>query len=253
MARPKKTETEITMQEPAELKIRMTFFEEVLGTASGNPELHDEYIASRNPESPNRAKRITEEVEAIGEGNVVEKQMTIFPKLADGTPFAWDYQIKGMFKECAKMMRYIKGSESSRITNYLQKIDGLIFVKERKIPYQNYKRLGDCQRSLRANTPQGPRVALAHSENTLSGAEICQCFQAHSNFVELPCRTGITAYAFFSGTIIEGVVIGFEITASRIVLTTVCYNDGDTFTGRFGENVFLTKEEAVQALKEREG
>lgn len=46
----------------------------------------------------------------------------------------------------------------------MQKIDGLIFVKERKIPYQNYKRLGDCQRSLRANTPQGPRVALAHSE-----------------------------------------------------------------------------------------
>ena len=172
MARPKKTETEITMQEPAELKIRMTFFEEVLGTASGNPELHDEYIASRNPESPNRAKRITEEVEAIGEGNVVEKQMTIFPKLADGTPFAWDYQIKGMFKECAKMMRYIKGSESSRITNYLQKIDGLIFVKERKIPYQNYKRLGDCQRSLRANTPQGPRVALAHSETVPEGSYI---------------------------------------------------------------------------------
>lgn len=85
----------------------------------------------------------------------------------------------------------------------------------------------------------------------------CGNFKDRSQFVELPCHTGKTAYAFFSDTkanpvISEGVVIGFEITAKRRVLTTICLEDGDTFNGRYEENVFLTKEAAEQALKECE-
>lgn len=37
-----------------EMKVRITFTEEVLGTSSNNPELHDEFIASKAPDAPSR-------------------------------------------------------------------------------------------------------------------------------------------------------------------------------------------------------
>ena len=45
-----------------EMKIRIIFTEEVLGTASANKEIHEEYIASKAPD----AKSIEEEVAAVG-------------------------------------------------------------------------------------------------------------------------------------------------------------------------------------------
>lgn len=69
-----------------ELKVKLTFTEELLGTASSNPEIHEEFIANKSPD----AKTIAEEVAAVGVEEVVEKQMTIFPKLEDGTPFVYD-------------------------------------------------------------------------------------------------------------------------------------------------------------------
>lgn len=143
-----------------ELKIRITFTEEVLGTSSNNPEIHDEFIASKAPDAPSRA----EEVEALGVDEVVEKSMTVFPKLEDGTPFVWDYQIKGFFKDTCGALRKVTGSLSSKIKAYKKEIDGLVFVKERKIPFQNYGKIGECQRPLRGQTAQGERIALAHSE-----------------------------------------------------------------------------------------
>lgn len=143
-----------------ELKIRITFTEEVLGTSSNNPEIHDEFIASKAPDAPSRA----EEVEALGVDEVVEKSMTVFPKLEDGTPFVWDYQIKGFFKDTCGVLRKVTCSLSSKIKAYKKEIDGLVFVKERKIPFQNYGKIGECQRPLRGQTAQGERIALAHSE-----------------------------------------------------------------------------------------
>ena len=154
---------------PNELKIRITFIEEVLGTASNNPEIHDDFIASKAPDAPKRK----EEVAALGVGEVVEKAMTVFPRLEDDlTPFVWDYQIKGFFKDTCAALRKVKGSASEKITAFKKIIDGNVFVRERKIPFQNYKRVGECQRPLRAQTPQGERVALAHSETVPAGAFI---------------------------------------------------------------------------------
>lgn len=45
-----------------ELKVRLTLTEELLGTASSDPHIHEEYIASKAPDAPSR----TEEVEALG-------------------------------------------------------------------------------------------------------------------------------------------------------------------------------------------
>lgn len=37
--------------EKHEIKIRITFLEELLGTASANPDIHREYIASKAPDA----------------------------------------------------------------------------------------------------------------------------------------------------------------------------------------------------------
>lgn len=150
-----------------EMKVRMTFLEEVLGTASADKEVHRTYIASKAPD----ALKIEEEVEVLGVDAVEEKAMTVFPK-KDGKPFCYDYQIKGMFKDSCGMLRKVKNTLSSKIKAYKKEIDGLIFIKERCIPYNFDGDIGTCQRPLRAQTAQGERVSLANSETVPAGATI---------------------------------------------------------------------------------
>lgn len=150
------------------LKVKMIFDEEVLGTASANPDIHRDYIASNAPD----AMKLKEEVEAIGEEEVFEKGMTVFSKDENGNPLVWDYQIKGYFKDSIKQLRNIPKSKCSAIKNYKQKVDGLVFPAPRKIMIEQGGDMGICQRPLRASTAQGERVALASSETVPVGSSI---------------------------------------------------------------------------------
>ena len=151
------------------IKVRITLTEEMLGTGSSNPDIHREYIASKAP----NASTIEEEVEAIGVDAVVENGTTVFPKLADGSPFLYDYQVRGFFKEACKALRAIKGTASSGIKAYKQAIDNNIFVEPRQIILDLHGGMMDsCQRPLRASTPQGERVALANSETVPEGTTL---------------------------------------------------------------------------------
>lgn len=142
-------------------KVRLTFTDEILGTSSGNPELHREFIASKAPD----ARKMEEEVAALGVDAVEEKSMTVFPRLADGTPFLYDYQIRGFFKEICGAMKAISGTKSSKIKAHKKKIDNTIFVEPREIPLDLHgMKMANCQRPLRASTAQGERIALANSE-----------------------------------------------------------------------------------------
>ena len=141
--------------------VKLTFTDDLLGTSSGNPELHREFIASKAPD----AAKMEEEVAAIGVDAVEEKTMTVFPKMADGTPYIWDYQIRGFFKEICGAMRGIPGTKSSKVKAYKKKVDNTIFVEPREIPLDLHgMKIADCQRPLRASTMQGERIALANSE-----------------------------------------------------------------------------------------
>jgi hypothetical protein len=151
-----------------EIKVKLTFLEEVLGTASADKEIHGKFIASKAPDAPSRE----EEIEALGAEEVIEKSMTVFPRNADGKPIFWDYQIKGFFKDACGMLRKVPNSASSKIKAYKKEIDGLIFVKEREIPIIFDGEIGSCQRPLRAQTAQGERVALANSETVPAGSTI---------------------------------------------------------------------------------
>lgn len=163
-----------------ELNVKLTFTNEVLGTSSGNPELHREYIASKAP----NAMSTEEEVAALGVDEVERKDMTIFPRTEDGTPFIYDYQIKGFFKDACSMLARVGGkdpetgkkkavNESSKLTAFKKIIDGLIFVEPRQIPFDmKGGEVGNCQRPLRAQTAQGERIALANSETVPEGSTI---------------------------------------------------------------------------------
>ena len=130
------------------INIKLTYIDELLGTCSANPELHAEFIASKAPDHASRE----EEVAAIGVEEAIDKAMTVFPKMDDGTPFLWDYQSKTR-------------------KAYKKEIDGLVFVMPRRIPLvmPDGGQVGSCQRPLRASTAQGERVALANSETVPEG------------------------------------------------------------------------------------
>lgn len=148
------------------LKVKVTMFEEILGTASANPEIHEEFIASKAPDAPSRE----EEVAAIGAEEVFEKGMTVFPRDKDGNPIAWDYQWKGFFKDACQALRKVPGTACGKIKAYKKEIDGLIFPQPRQIPIVFDGDMSICQRPLRGQTAQGERIALASSESIPAGA-----------------------------------------------------------------------------------
>ena len=162
------------------INVRITFIEGILGTSSNDKEIYSNFIANKAP----NAQTAEEEIAAIGVDGVVEKGTTVFPRLEDGTPFLYDYQMKGFFKDTCSMLSKLtvkdpetgrKGkavNESSKITAFKKVIDGLIFVQPRKIPFKFDGDITICQRPLRAQTAQGERVALSSSEEIPAGAQI---------------------------------------------------------------------------------
>ena len=143
--------------------VHAEFVQPILGTASADPQIHERFIASKAPD----AKSLEEEVEALGADELVERGTTVFPRTKDGTPFLWDYQLKGFFKDAAGACRQMDGMDASRrLVAHKSKIDQLVFVTPRNVrlymPEGSEVRV--MQRPLRAQTARGERVALAASE-----------------------------------------------------------------------------------------
>uniref|UniRef100_A0A6M3K0K9 Uncharacterized protein n=1 Tax=viral metagenome TaxID=1070528 RepID=A0A6M3K0K9_9ZZZZ len=143
------------------LKVTLTLVEEMLGTASNDPNVHAEYIASKAPDALSTA----EEVAAIGVEEVISKGKTVFHKEND-KPFIFDYMVKGFFKAACSALNRVDGYHSKELKAYKKIIDGLVFPGPRKIMLNmpEGSTIGNCQRPLRAATAQGERIALANSE-----------------------------------------------------------------------------------------
>lgn len=151
-----------------EIKVRLTFIESVLGTLPADKDIFNNFVSEKAPEEVD----IEEEAAALDTQEVSEKGMTVFPRMEDGRPFFYDYQIKGFFKDTCGGLRRVKSTESSKIKAFKKEIDKLIFPEPRQIPINFTGEITTCQRPLRAQTPQGERISLATSEEIPAGATV---------------------------------------------------------------------------------
>ena len=72
------------------------------------------------------------------------------------------------------------------------------------------------------------------------------------NAVELPCKVGDTVYYPFAGNVLERQIVCFVYrNGATITFFDECLTESCEITD-FGKTVFLTREEAEQALRERE-
>lgn len=151
------------------ITVKVTYTEPILGTQSGNADIHAEFIASKAPDAMSRE----EEIAAIGVNEEIEKTMTVFPK-QDGKPFVWDYQWRGFFKDTCSALQRMKGEkcaeQSNKLKAYKKIIDGCVMIEPRKIMFDGFDgNMGNLQRPLRGQTAQGERIALANSEMIPAG------------------------------------------------------------------------------------
>lgn len=158
------------------MRVRLTFTEGLLGTASANPEVHEEFIASKSAD----AEKAKEEIESLPAEEPIKKAITIFHRNSDGLPMLWDYQIKGFLKETLGILLdfvvadcKIGRAKLSRWT-FKRIVDNAVFVSPRRIPLKLPEggEITHCTRPLRADTMKGERVALATSEEVPAGTVI---------------------------------------------------------------------------------
>lgn len=154
-----------------EATYELTLIETMLGSKPSNEGVFTDYIASNKKDGVD-----PEEIAAAKEAEErVKESMTIFHRMEDGeTPMIWDYQLKGLAKESCGALRRVEGSLSSKVKAYKSVIDTTIFVFPRKIPLilPEGGKVGIIERPLRAETMQGPRVALAKSETVPAGTKM---------------------------------------------------------------------------------
>lgn len=147
-------------------KVKLTFVEPLLGTVTKDPDIYAAYIASKAALTD---EELAEELATVEK--VEEKGWTGF-HLLDGKPILYNYVIKGFFKDACGMLRRASGTKSSKVRAYKKIIDGLVFVKPRRMPLVLSGELGVLERPLRAQTAQGERIALARSDTAPPGTTL---------------------------------------------------------------------------------
>ena len=192
--------------EKTELKVKLTLLEQCLGTKPGNDELLRDYIVSKSGDEKKMAEEMKAREEDETTEDAIEKKMTFFDKYA-GHPFIWDYMIKDFLKEAWKTVKGIKGSKCSEVKAYKQKIDNVIFLadEDRTIFFKDGNgklvegsAVTEKERSLRAQTMQGERVALARSESVPAGCTLTFTFIFLEPELEA-CVRECLDYGFYKG------------------------------------------------------
>ena len=152
------------------MKVRITLTEEMLGTSCHNPDVHEEFIASKSAD----AAKAKQEREALPAEDLINKAVTVFPRGDDGLPMLWDYQVKGFIKEAVGILVELSDKEirvgKTKLSKFTHKriVDNFIFVSPRKIGLG--VPTGEiCTRPLRADTMKGERMSLASSETVPAG------------------------------------------------------------------------------------
>lgn len=169
------------------INVKAVLMDGMLATRPADDEIYSKYVASKAPDAPS----FKEEVESRGVEDVVDKAMCIFSRSGNNV-FMWDYHIKGFFKEICGALRRMPSEDlaktSLKVKAYKKIIDSSIAVFPRKI-FLNIpedEEITVCERPLRAETPQGERVALAASEEVPAGTTFefqIMCDDSHVDWI----------------------------------------------------------------------
>jgi hypothetical protein len=151
--------------------------EGLLGTVPLDPAVYAEYIAKYAPtveEGEEELATLPEDKKAVEEAVKADLPVvTGFHRvMVDGVemPAVYNYYVRGFFKSACGTLRTIPDAASAKLTSYKQSINGMAFVFPRIVPIHV---VGDERlftRPLRAETAQGPRVALATSITLPAGS-----------------------------------------------------------------------------------
>jgi len=152
------------------MKIKVTLIREMLGTQSANINLFADFILSKCDDD-NKKKQELETAEHKEEAGT-----TIFPRDENGELIMWDYQFKGFLKEAGDSIRLCKGSEvglkggkGKKWGSIKSKIDRFVLVSPRMIRLGKTEPDNICERPLRCETMQGPRISVSRSEVVNAG------------------------------------------------------------------------------------
>ena len=150
-----------TKEFKSKMNVRIIFTEELLGGCPNSEEVYSDYIADKASDTDRK-----EEILALGVDESIEQGTTKFLEV-DGKPALSNHVWLGYLKE---KIGYLKGLKDNRLactkfTSYKKKLDlGVSFgAKFSILVIPNGTEMSICQRSLRAQTMQGERVALASS------------------------------------------------------------------------------------------
>lgn len=150
------------------MKIKITLIEEMLGTKAANKDVFADFIASKAPDDDLRKQELdtAEHREEAG--------TTVFHRdPQSGELILWDYQVKGFLKEAADIARQCEEEPAENADgkrprkkwgSARTKFDNMVFIFPRIIRLGKKEPDGICERPLRAQTMQGPRVSVARSE-----------------------------------------------------------------------------------------
>jgi hypothetical protein len=160
------------------LAVRIELTEPLLGTCSGNPELHEEFVIAKvtedkGPRKEDAAKLAAEEKATLTDeaaDAAVTKMSTVFAHDEFGL-FLWDYELRGFVKEALRTMIELGDCKLSKWT-YKRAVDSTVFVYPRRLRLgtpgssaTNWAKAPErLQRPIRVDTLRGERVALANSE-----------------------------------------------------------------------------------------
>jgi hypothetical protein len=141
--------------------IKITFVTPVLGSQP-TVDVASEFIAKKFED--NGGQLPADEAETLPES--MERGTTVFHKDPNGNPLFFDYQVKGFIKEAARIFNGLHNVKALR-----SKVDNMVFVEPRQISIHipEGATITFLERPLRAETAQGPRIALARSEQLPAG------------------------------------------------------------------------------------
>lgn len=156
----------------AQYQVKIEFLEPLLGTATTNPQVFTDFIVEKAV--ANGVPNVADEWDTLPTADDIDRLtsrgMTAFHRNSAGQNILYNYMIRGYLKEACGHLWSVKGTESSQLKAYKKRINGWVFVEPREVAIALSGPVTVLERPLRAQTPQGERVALTSSAMIPAGS-----------------------------------------------------------------------------------